>query len=516
MSIVTVDDIKANSVTRDDPDVLNPGGRPSLGGVLYLSFGQPYLGTPTGVLPYELPLPWSRVRDRILITTVLHESMWAAAVQKTITKQAALGFTVEDRAKNERRAAIGQERLLSANGGRGFVPFLFQHLGDYLLTDNGAFVELVYRTEYLRSQFLGFVHLDGLRCTRTGDPDIPVVYEDLRGRYHELRAHQVLTFVDMETARAEGRGTGICAASRAYQTVHKMAAMERYVDEKISGTRANEIHIVNGISDQQMRGALQTADQQQLARGYVNYKGVVVIPATKMDAAIGGYRIPIAEVPDGFDPKLERDNAYLIYANCLGVPVTDVQPLSGQGLGTGTQSVVIDEAAEGQGMAAWRKQWEHAANLAILPSSTTFTWTNVNDKREQKAQADINAVWATVVVSLVEKGVLNTSQGLQLLADQKVVPDTFLNKDETPDDALTDTEKPVTEGEQDRIDAEATAPLPTEAEVIPVVKEDWMQEPRIAYKPKGRITDPATLFDDDALLAAATRLAEEAKKNGIP
>ena len=287
-------DIREHSVTRDDPEVLNPGGRPQ---TLFVTLPTGYLNTPTGVLPADLPLPWSRPRDHILITTLMHESMWAASVQKAITKQAAIGFTIDDRAKNERRATIGQERLLTANGGRGWVPFLFQHLSDYLLTDNGAFVELVYRSQYLRSQLLGFMHLDGLRCTRTGDPEIPVVYEDLRGRVHELRAHQVLTFVDMESARAEARGTGLCAASRAYNKIHTLAAMERYVDEKITGSRPKGIHLVNGVSQIQVEGALN-GTRESVRR-----------IETKLDSALevqGQHAIDIAVINERLPERRQR------------------------------------------------------------------------------------------------------------------------------------------------------------------------------------------------------------------
>lgn len=499
------DDIRAHSVTRDDPEAINPGGRVS--NVLNILIPSSYIGTPTGILPYDLPLPWNRGRDRILNTTPLHESMWAGALQKAITKQAALGWTVEDRAKNERRAARAQERLLTANGGRGWVPFIFQHLADYLTTDNGAFVELVYRTEYLRSQFLGFVHLDAMRCTRTGDPDIPVIYEDLWGRCHELRAHQVLTFVDMESARAEGRGTGLCATSRAYQTIQKLAAMERYVSEKIAGTSPKEIHIVNGVSKEQLSGALRTAEQDAKNRDLIVYRGVAVMALTALNVTPDGYRIPIAEIPDGFNAKEERDNGYLKYANCLGVPVTDIQPLSGQGLGTGTQSVVIDEAAEGQGLAAWRKQWEHAVGRAIIPETTTFTWTNVNDVREQKAKAEVETMRAGYVTAMVEKGLLTPAQGQQILADFGIIPDAMLAKDETPDDQLTDTEKPVEASDRAAQVAVLAPPaLPAPAPAPPAATK--------ARRERIDAGDIGAWMTDAALLSAAAQLAEEARGDG--
>ena len=53
---------------------------------------------------------------------------------------------------------------------RGWVPFLNMHLRDYLLTDNGAFVEVVRASAASGSRIIGPAHLDSARCTRTADP----------------------------------------------------------------------------------------------------------------------------------------------------------------------------------------------------------------------------------------------------------------------------------------------------------------------------------------------------------
>jgi hypothetical protein len=503
MTLIDDPDILKHSVTRDDPDVLNPGGHPQ---VLWLTFpNAAYLNAPTGVLPIDIPLPWSRARDRLLITTTLHETMWGAAIAKAIAKMITLGFTVEDRAKSERRTAMAQTRLLMANNGKGWTSFLWQHLSDYLLTDNGAFVELVYKSSDVRSQFLGFMHLDSLRVTRTGDPETPVIYEDLRGRMHELQAHQVLTFVDMESGRAEARGTGLCAASRAYPTIHKTAGMERYVSEKITGTgKQKGIHIINGVNAQQLQMALHKAEEDQVNRGLVSYRGVALIPLSAMTAKPDGYYIPLAEIPDGFSAKEERDNTYLKYANCIGLPLTDIQPLSGQGLGTGKQSEIIDDAGSEFGLAAWGKAWEHASNERIMPTTTTFSWADKSDARKQAASADVSLKRAQTRAAQVGSGEITPQQSLQLAADAGDVPDSFLQSDETPDDMLTDTEKPVGEGERDAMDA--NQPVPDQVPGTPPVTV-----PATTTATKARKLTIADL-DDAQALKAAEKLYEEVQR----
>jgi hypothetical protein len=331
---------------------------------------------------------------------------------------------------------------------RGWVPFLSMHLRDYLLTDNGAFVEIIRASSAAGSRILGIAHLDGARCTRTGDPDIPVLYRDRLGKWHEMRWWQVMTFADMPDPSETWNGVGLCAASRAFLTIAKLAALEQYMYEKAAGDGATELSFIRGISPENLNSAIITADGEQKRKGAVYYKGKIVT-AVLGDVALENINIPLKNVPDGFDWKQERDNAYVIYANCIGVPVQDIQPLSGQGLGTGTQTIILAEEAEAQGLASWRQQWVHCNNEYILPDSTTFVWANKNDLRDQKAQAEVKQLQASAIVAMMGSptapGFISQAQALNLAADWDTVPREFVPEDGdvTPGGSLGDDEKPL-------------------------------------------------------------------------
>lgn len=433
--------------------------------------------------PSYSPLPawWSVERDFVLRSTVHREAMWSDAVFKAITKIGALGWTIEDTEDSKVRTKRGQDIYLTALAGmhRGWVPFISMHLRDYLLTDNGAFVEIIRSSGAAGSRILGIAHLDSARCTRTGDPDVPVLYRDRRGNaWHELRWWQVMSFADMPDPSETMNGVGLCAASRAFLTISKLAAIEQYVYEKVSGDGATEISFIKGIGPGNLESAIITADGEQKRKGAVYYKGKIVVPLMG-DAPLENVNIQLKNVPDGFDAKQERDNAYVIYANALGIPVQDIQPLSGQGLGTGTQTVILAEDAEGQGLAAWRSDWIHKQNDYILPESTTFSWANKNDTRDQKAQAEVNMTKAQVIATLVGNptapGVISNAQGLNLAVDWDVVPQEYMpaNEDATPGGSLGDEEKPLTQTVM-ALPVAAPAPAPVAPALpAPTVKEFW-------------------------------------------
>jgi hypothetical protein len=425
-----------------------------------------------------LPATWSWQRDAVLYMTRKMEDMWSSAVYKAKTKTVARNWEIDDSDDAERRTRRYQQMLLRYDGKR-FVPGFSRTLDSFLQTDNGAFVEVVRATNARGSRILGLMHLDPFRCRRTSDPDVPVLYTDLKGHEHEVRDYQVLDFVDEPSLLATSYGTGQCAASRAFRTILKLAAVETYFREKVTGDRNLAIHIVNGISSDQLDDALVTSDAEKRRKGWVYYKGSVVIPAIKMDADLSVITIPLASIPDGFDVQEERKDAYLRYANALGVPVQDIQPLSGQGLGTGTQTVILAEEAEGVGLAAFLSDWTHALNECVLPETTTFSWTNPHDMRDQKAKAEVQQAQAQVIATLLGNptapGILTQAQALNLAADWGLIPREFLpaDGDQTPAGDLSDDEKPVGLIVPAALPAPVAAPVaaPVPPAPLPLVKE---------------------------------------------
>lgn len=391
------------------------------------------------LIPPALPPYWSQSRDSVLRATTYNEAMWGAAVGITITKAASASW--ELKGLGERKLKRLQELYLFADGRLvGWVQFLSKHLRDFLTLDNGAFVEIVRGGKSIGSPIIGLRHLDGLRSTRTGDPKVPLLYRDRKSKIHELKAHQVMMFSDMPDPSETYYGVGNCAAGRAYPAIYKLAAIEWYLREKIAGLRPLAIYIVNGLLQNQIEGAVRAAEEQTIAKGLAAYMGAVIVgvPSDKPPQLA---TIPLAELPDRFNRKEEFDLAVLTYANSLGLDPQDLQPLSGQGLGTGTQSVVLAEKSAGKGLSAWRQQWTHQNNELVLPETATWIFIE-RDLRDMNSQADLDKKRIETMKAAIEGGIVMPEQAVQILVDQNVLPKEFLPAtDMTPPMALADDEK---------------------------------------------------------------------------
>jgi hypothetical protein len=429
-------DVLKRSVTRDDYNSTDPRTPAYVLVWDYAPFSRPQA---------DLPAWWSRTRDRMLRATMTQETLWAGAVSRAITKLAARGWTITDEGDSALRTKRAQAILLNADGGMGWVPFLAKVARDFLTTDNGAFIEVVRAGPKPGALPIGIMHLDSARCTRTGDLAYPVLYRDRKGGEHVLAAHQVLAFADLPDPAETFYGVGLCAASRAYGTIARQSAMNTYLLEKLDGSGATEIEFVQGLTNDQLRSVAMTTEEEMRRTAVTRYKGKVLVPIMS-DIPVSGYRVQLKNVPDGFDPSQLREQAAQDYANALGIPVQDIIPLSGQGLGTGTQSVVLSEQAEGQGLAAFEQQCIHAFNTVVFDRwPTTMAWNNDRDARDKQQRATAQQAQATVLKTMLEATIISVQQAQQIAVEWDLIPSEFLPQDGIAGDTLSDDEKPITD-----------------------------------------------------------------------
>lgn len=427
-------EVLKKSVTQDDY------AKDPRAGVIHMMLPSYPYGQGIGQLPPEPPPYWSLNRDVVLRSTLYQEDFWSEAVGIAITKMAALGWEVKSAVP--RRATTAQELLNSSN----WSELVTLGLQDFLTTDNGQFIEIVRATKAYGSKIVGLVHLDSLRCMRTGDPEIPVIYRDRLGREHEMKWHQVISFADMPDPGATFFGVGKSAATRSYRQIYKMAGMARYVNEKITGRRPLAIHFVNSVSLQTLESAAKIAESDANQRGVMSYMGAIIVPLIDAEQQVSVATVPLAELPDGWNRKEEFDIALLSYANSIGLDVQDLQPLTGQNLGTGTQSVVLDEKGRGKGLAAWRMGIVYYIN-EVLDEETQFAFTEL-DLRDEKQKAEVSSAWTNVSKNRISGGITSADEERQILVDKDLLPKEFEDTTAPPkQEILSETEKPEAAGE---------------------------------------------------------------------
>lgn len=451
-------------------DIINLGlskAHAGLGGFLQVLVPVPPMAR---VLPPDLPTA-ARERDRVLSITPRIDAQWGAAIGIAVTQIASSEIRVEGTPTRARRLKelLDNADIGVTNWTGGWVTFISKHVRDYLTTNNGAFFEIVRKSTARGSKIIGINHLSSIRCFRTGDIQYPVVYMDRWGRQHVLRWWEVASLSDMPDPDDILLGQGLCAAERAYQQIVKMAALERYVYEKVSGSRPLAIYIVSGLSGKQLKKVLDEGFEAQAQRGLTSYMGAVIASTLRPDEQPGLVTIPLAELPDGFNAEQERDRADLVYANSIGLDPQDLAPIGGERqLGVGSQSEVLHDKAKGRGLAAYRVGMTHMIGRMVADNLSRFYFHEL-DYVDQERKAKIARLRSDFVNGLVRNNILNDEQGRQILANWGEIPQAFVTRSVQAIESLTSGDKP------DLKDAESEAQRETMGDMDEANEENMLQ-----------------------------------------
>lgn len=435
-----------NSVTRND-HLVNVK-RDGAGSVFYFAIGanggfRENFASPSSMsnLPY-----WSHYRDRVLRSTVHMEGFWSDVVAMWCSKMASQSWSLK---------GIRIQRLQSSLL-NGWGNFMMRMGRDFLTTDNGCFAQIVRASSAAGSRVLGLVPLSSVRTTRTGDPDYPLIYQDLMGRLHALRAHEVIMIADMTSPEDTYYGVGLCSASRSFDSIVTLASIEQLVQEKTTGNEPTGISFVNAsINEVQLQDAVNASKEQRVSKGYMRYMGVVIVPLVNLDANPTVATIPLKSLPDGFNAEQERENAQRKYALATGLDPQTINPrLIGSGSrGTSAQSVVLKEEQQGLLPAFFKKELTHNLNECYLPPAVTFFF-GVKDYAEELKLAQIRKINAETRQIQVASGEINADMAREIAVENDELPARFVSRNKI-DQPLSDSDKP------DEVKVELETPVDT-------------------------------------------------------
>jgi len=376
----------------------------------------------------ECPRWWSPARDVYLDRFWPTENFLAGAIFSIGSRNASFRYELT----GPRDQVIWAQTLLSqADFGAGWQPFLMKITQDLLTQDNGAFMEIIrpariytegktydgakaldldtgeYTWHALDpktgtlipvSQFqegfkiadsplalpIGVAHLDAQRCTRTGDPDHPVLYQDLKGGRHKLTWHQVVTLEETPSPRAEMFNVQLCAVSRVLRLAQILRDLTIYKHEKISGRFARAIHLTN-IDPQIIQDAVEQAEESADSRGLLRYMQPIIAATLDPNATPAIATLELASLPEGYDEEASMRWYISGLALVLGVDYGFLAPLPGSKLGTAAQAETQERQARGKSSRLFMQLLAHKLNYSgVLPRSVVFRFAQVDPYEESE------------------------------------------------------------------------------------------------------------------------------------
>jgi hypothetical protein len=311
-----------------------------------------------------------------------------------------------------------QDMLRNSQFGQGWGALVSLATLDFLRHDIGAFVEVIGPGNPMRPMtgaVTGLAHLDTMRCWPTGDPEYPVLYVDRENKRHLLHNTRVLHFVDMPDGDERLPGPiGLCALSRAMAVVSREIKMGRYVEVELDDNPPPGIMLARNMSEQSKQAAAARFRQEQAGDIPPIWGRTIWFYSLQPENPIELESISFQKPPEGFDYKVYKvDIDIPSLALAIGVDPQELWPLSGQRMGTGTQSEILHAKGRGKAFADILKMWERGLN-EILPPAYEFEF-KFRDEQQDRQTAETAQIWVSTVQTMAD---LSSDERRRLIAKQ--------------------------------------------------------------------------------------------------
>lgn len=344
---------------------------------------------------FRIPGWWGPSRDAALRRFWKESDHLAGALYTMIAKMTSIPFQIIPVDLSNPQYAVEAEEMeqslrAGAEFGEGWQMFYAKFIEDLLSQDNGAFAEIIGPGRPdgpLTGQPITIAHLDSYRCTRTGNPEFPVIYRDIDGSLYRMHYTRVIYASQMPSPIAEMFGVGFCAVSRCINVAQTLIDILIYKQEKL-GSRPYRaiIYTKGGLDPDDVSKAFLVAEQSSTNMGTSRYARIPVIGSqTIPDAELG--MLELSKLPEGFDEESSLTLGMATIALAFGVDARELFPSLSSG-STRADALLQHLKQRGKGPGQILESMEALINFKYLPPYLKIKFDFQDDAEDQQA-ADI-------------------------------------------------------------------------------------------------------------------------------
>ena len=250
---------------------------------------------------------WSKRRDMDLREFWRKCDHFSGAVYSIAAKLASVPFRIEPRdpavkthwAQAEEYQMALEER---SDFGHGWISLIGKSLQDLWTQDNGMFWEIIGAGDPagpIKGPAVGVAYLDASRCTRTGDPEYPVIFEDTDSKRYRLHYTRVGHYTQLPSPSVEMNGVGTCWLSRCISIAQNFADILQYQQEKLGSRPLRGIIYGGGAKGNLISEAVEAANEAADNAGQARFSRFPVVMNEYGEMTLDV--LDLASLPDGFD-----------------------------------------------------------------------------------------------------------------------------------------------------------------------------------------------------------------------
>lgn len=393
-------------------------------------------------------VPWGAnfvQRDAQLRSFWPTEPYFASALFTTVSQYTAFAWALVG---PHRSVRISQEMFNNCQLGRGWESLLEPFLVDYFTQDNGAFMEIVRLEDDPRSPVIALNHLDSAKCARTGRHQAPVIYTDTNGERHTLAWYNVIAMSEFPSPIEEARGVGYCALTRALRGAQIMRDIGVVKQEKAGGRFTRQVHLVSGVQSRIIEDAMAQKQAAADTQGLLRYIQPLIVASLDPTSRVSKETIDLASIPEEYDETKALEAYITLIALAFGGDYQSYAPLPGGGLGSASQSKIMNMKSRGKGPGLFMKSMERLFNFhGIIPRTVTFKYGD-QDIAQQMELTEVRRSRALEREIRVRSGEITTEVARQLAVDAGDLDERYLlmmREDNATDEIVGEDTTPAVE-----------------------------------------------------------------------
>lgn len=399
-----------------------------------------YLAVGTNLIPPW----WSRARDAELRRFWKKNDYLSGAMYTMISRMTTVPFRVypyDMSIKTHVRQARDFEEMLRGESefGEGWMTFYSKFVEDLIGCDNGGFGEVIGEGKPdgpIVGRPHGIAHLDSYLCTRTGDPEFPVVYGDPDGQRHKLHYTRVVYDSQMPSAESVMNGVGYCAISRCVNTAQNLLDIMIYKQEKL-GSRPHRAILLTkgGLSPGDVKTALQIAESNMDDQGLTAFSKIALTGSSDIpEAALD--MVDLASLPDGFEEQQSVTLGMAVISLAFGVDARELFPGLEAGA-TRAEALIAHIKQRGKGPGQILQSTEEWVRSKLLPPHLGFEF-DFQDDEQDRTVAEIKGIRAERYERMIVTQALDLRTVREQMLDEGDITQAQFDRLELEDGRLPD------------------------------------------------------------------------------
>jgi hypothetical protein len=374
-----------------------------------------------------LPPWWSVLRDRKLYEMMLKSDHLSGLAYTALTKLAniPLQFLPRDRtvtSQVDRAIFFGKMVRGVSEGGEGLRMAMKRFILDYLVTDNGGFMEVMGdgpEDGPILGMPWGVRHLSSLRSRRTGDQEYPVAYVDRDDKRYKLHSSRVIYMSQMSMGLTQKSGVGLGSVSRSHLLGEVLTGQILYKLEKMGRRPGTKVFVGDNITPEQMIAAFMAANKLQDNLGLQHFG---------MNVYIGGNGVELDSHDlnnfDPFDEEVGTLMAMYAIAFAWGLKIQDIWPVGG----SKASEQISNMQSRGRLPIDFINDLQEQLEFKLCPPYIRPVFLEQDDEQEMM-QANIADIRSRSVERLAQYEILDTSAHRRImLEDQAISREEFVRQ----------------------------------------------------------------------------------------